>query len=253
MTWKCNCKLINAGVNNRCAGINHFTNVKHHQVSPTQYDITFYWVREAERSIKQLTDQEDKFANFFNAEAILVATMDDGELMEHIQELEEIAFEAKARLTAAKTGQRDRSAKKRLGGEWSITDVNPVVGDKDVSNTINKVQLRKKRMSKLDSTREKLLAIGLDDKTVDQMISKMLSQAKKDDASKPVIDVGIVPEELRESRKAEKAALDKKDAEDSSKEEKAKTEAENQSIKVEPVIEQIKESQSLDLSTLKFS
>lgn len=174
MPWRCNCGLINASINKHCAGINHFTN-EHFQITASNYDSTLYWTRE--RRFKELTDNEDKFAQFFNAETVLVSAMSDVELIEHITELEEIAFEAKARLTAAKTGQRDRSAKKRLGGEWTISPLQP---DQTVTDSINRVELRGKRMTKLDKTRAKLEALGLSDKDIDLMINTMLKQARKD-------------------------------------------------------------------------
>lgn len=178
VSWLCNCKLTNASINNVCGGISNFTNVQHYQITPSRYDWTLYAVRDWR--FKELTDNEDKFAQFFNAEVVLVSAMTEVELIEHIEELESIAFEAKARLTAAKTNSRDRAGKKFAGGDWSITQVQP---DQTVSDSINKVKLRSARMSKLDKTRAKLEALGLEDKEIDRMISVMLKQARKDPAS----------------------------------------------------------------------
>lgn len=172
--------MINASANNDCAGINHFAN-EHNQVSPSAYDVTLYWMAGSPKGRRILTDNEDKFAQFFNAESVLVSAMTDAELIDHIDELQEIAFEAKARLTSAKTNQRDRTAKKRLGGEWTITPTDPSSVDA-ASEVINKVELRAKRMTKLDKTRAKLEALGLSDKEVDQMINTMMKQARKEPA-----------------------------------------------------------------------
>lgn len=183
MSWECNCGLINAGglesPSRACAGINQVTiglaDSEHYQISPSKLDSVLYWTRN--RRMKELTENEEKFAQFFNAESVLVSAMSEIELVEHIQELEEIAFEAKARLTAAKTKSRDNSAKKRLGGEWSISPTQP---DQTVTDTINRVKLRANRMTKLDKMRAKLSALGLEEKEIDSMINKMLTQARKD-------------------------------------------------------------------------
>jgi hypothetical protein len=127
---------------------------------------------------KTMTDNEDKFARFFNSETVLIASMTEAERIDHIQELEEIAFEAKARLHAAKTYDRVQKGKKFAGGDYTITPVTP---DQTTSDTINRVKLRTSRMTKLDKTRQGLEKLGLDDKTIDAMISAMTKQARKDD------------------------------------------------------------------------
>jgi len=128
----------------------------------------------AERSMKQLTDNEELFSKFFNSEMVLISAMSEAEKIDHIKELEEIAFEAKARLTAAKSNQRDSAARRRVGSEWSISAIEP---DQTTSDTINRVKLREKRMSKLDKTRAQLEKLGLEKKDIDVMISAMQKTA----------------------------------------------------------------------------
>lgn len=231
MPWTCKCGLINASINKLCAGLNQpvLDDLQHFQISPSTYDITLYWTRE--RRIKELTANEDKFAQFFNAEAVFVSSMSAIELEEHIQELEEIAFEAKARLTAAKTNKRDRDAKRFVGGDWSITPTNP---DPNVTDTINKVKLRGQRMTKLDKMRDKLAALGIEDKEIEQMIAAMVKQARKDKPDSP---------------------KDKKDSNETDNGD-ASTAVAKPSNPIKPIspiaAKPIEQGKPLDLSTLKF-
>lgn len=183
--WKCSCGIINAGgaiSEHRCAGIDYFTNEQHLQINASTFDSVLYWTRE--RTWNSLTNDENRFAQFFNAEMVLFSSMTEIEQIEHIQELEDIAFEAKARLTAAKTVQRDNEAKRKLKDkQWLVTatDVN-VPSDSDL---INKPKIRAQKMSKLDKMKDKLVALGLSDKEVESMLSKMIQQARKDKPDKP--------------------------------------------------------------------
>lgn len=174
MSWKCSCGVINSGINERCAAINHYRSVEHKQASSNTLD--YLMMLKAERDFKNMTTNEDKFAQFFNNETLLIASMSEIERIEHIQELEEIAFEAKARLTAAKNYDRDQKAKKRLGGEWTISPTEP---DQTVTDSIKKVELRRQRMTKLDKTKARLIAAGIDLKDVETMISAMTKAAVK--------------------------------------------------------------------------
>ncbi len=124
-----------------------------------------------------MTENEDKFANFFNHEMVLFSSLSEIEQIEHIQQLEEIAFETKARLTAAKTAKRDKEGKKFAGGDWTITPVQP---DATVTDTINKVKLRQSRMTKLDKQSAKLKALGFSDAEVNAMTAGLRTAASKD-------------------------------------------------------------------------
>lgn len=226
MPWICNCGLINSGINSYCAGRSYFGLDEHYQVTPTTFDLMI--MLKAERDFDKMTNNEERFAQFFNSEITLISAMSEIERIEHIQELEDIAFEAKARLTAAKSHDRDAKAKKRLGGEWTITETKP---DQTVTDTINNVELRKKRMTKLDKMQAKLQALGIDPKDIADMMSGLRKVAAKD---------------TQEDRdKAAKAVIAVQ-----------KQPAQNGSSPIEPISPvdiQIPERKPLDLSKLKFS
>jgi hypothetical protein len=175
VSWKCSCGIVNAGCNTHCAADTNWTHVEHHQVSNNTPDLMMYL--KARRDFDQMTDQEAEFTQFFNSEITLISAMSDEELIDHITELESIAKEAKARLTAAKSHQRDKTAKKRIGGDWSVIATEP---DATVTDSINKVAMRKQRMTKFDKMEAKLQALGLDKKDIDQMMSGLRKTAVKD-------------------------------------------------------------------------
>lgn len=273
VSWLCNCGVLNSGINTGCAAVQHYRNVNHQQVTPNTFDSLMMLV--AERELKQtMTDNEDLFAQFFNAEITLVSAMTEVERIDHIQELEAVAFEAKARLTAAKSHQRDKAANKRLGGEWSVTPVEP---DPNVTDTINRVQLRKKRMTKLDSTREALEKIGYDKKTIDTMMSAMMkaaanqadaksTQIERDrdngDASGKAVTKPITKPNTPSTDAVLEPTQWKTEADSAQAEGKALVEAQNQPIRT--VVQQDvpiqksnggfagKSNGTIDLSTLKF-
>jgi len=157
-----------------------------------------------------LNDNEQLFAKFYNEERVLVIDLADDLLEEHIIELELIAREAKARLTAAAEEKRDRKAKKGSKGEWQIAPTGP---DQTVTDTINKVRVRANKMSKLDKMRDSLTGLGLSDHEVDQMISKMVAQARKDKPSATVVNEGMsIPKGTKKELNAEADAIEKAEA-----------------------------------------
>lgn len=129
---------------------------------------------------REMTEQEALFAKFFSEEKTLIALMTPEERIDHIQQLEEIAFEAKARLTAGKEYEREENAKSRAKGKWTITETNP---DQTVTDTINKVKLRKDRMTKLDRQSAKLAALGFSQAEVEEMVAGLRKAAMKDEQS----------------------------------------------------------------------
>jgi hypothetical protein len=136
----------------------------------------FPYVREGRSAKISMTVNEEKHSKFFNEEAVLVQTMSDADLDEHIHELEDIAREAKARIMAASEEKRNRAAK--AGNKaWRVEPVGP---DPTVSDSLNKVKQRSARTGKLDKMRDKLAALGIPDSEIDQMVSKMVSQARKE-------------------------------------------------------------------------
>lgn len=122
------------------------------------------------------TPNEELHAKFFNEEAVIVATMNDADLDEHIHELETIAREAKARILAGTQEKRNRAAKSG-NKSWRVEPLGP---DPTVSDSLNQVKQRSARMGKLDSMRAKMAALGIPDAELDQMMAKMVAAARKD-------------------------------------------------------------------------
>lgn len=120
-----------------------------------------------------MNPQEELFAKFYNIEKVLVKDMDQNTLREHREELQQIAFEAKARLVAADDENRERKAKTN-NKEWLVTD------DKqpyDVSAAINVVKVRQARMSKADKMIADLRKINMDEDTIKEMVSNITKKA----------------------------------------------------------------------------
>jgi hypothetical protein len=165
------------------------------------------------------TPNEELHAKFFNEEATLVVSMSDVDLDEHIHELETIAREAKARILAASEEKRNRKAK--AGNKaWRVEPLGP---DPNVTDSLNKVKQRSSRMSKLDKMRDKMAALGLSDADIDAMVSKMVTQARKEPEAlrkeaelkgnmQPALPT-IQSDEERQARKDEKKRLEAEDKE----------------------------------------
>ena len=140
-----------------------------------------------------MTPQEELFAKFYNHEKVLVKDMDTVQLREHREELQKIAFEAKARLVAADDETRERKAK-TTNKEWLVTaDAN---GVKD-SDLINVPKVRAARMSKMDKLRKQLKDSGIDDDTVNQMIGNLEAKATESKLKTvtfnvPSVEIGAV-------------------------------------------------------------
>jgi hypothetical protein len=246
VSWLCICGIMNASANTHCAADRTpiFGN-EHYQISPSTYDSSLYWVAEGRVKRLLMTPNEELHTRFFNDEAILVANMSDIELDEHIHELETIAREAKARIMAASEESRNRRGKSKVK-EWLVTPAGP---DQTVTDSLNRVKQRGARISKLDKMRDKLAALGIPDKEIDQMISKMVSQARKDNPSANPVNTGIVLETDREAAKALKAEQDKLEKE-AEKAAKGKTQPVIESIT--STVPDIPVSKPFDISSLSL-
>lgn len=183
-----------------------------------------------EGRVKTLTTpNEELHTKFFNEEAVLVISMDDADLDEHIHELETIAREAKARILAATQEKRTRTAKSGTK-KWKVEPLGP---DPSVTESLNKVKQRSARMGRLDKMNDKLAALGIPQSEIDQMMAKMIAKARKDpealsaenklkDDLKEPKAPSIVTEEERIRRIQERHALDERDkAEEKAEKEKA--------------------------------
>lgn len=219
--WKCSCGIVNNGLNKRCAGIGQAI-IKypgeHKPVTENAYDIVERWVL-YERPMRwlnevlsklevKMTDSENLFAKFFNHEALLVKDMDAPTLRAHEEELAAVAFEAKARLSAIDKHKRERNAKlKTEQKEWLVS---PEHVDHLVTDAINVVEARKKRLSKADKLNEALKKMPwLDDKTRQEMMKNVEKRATESQmnlvtfVSKKVEERKAEEKELAEEKKEE--------------------------------------------------
>jgi hypothetical protein len=172
MSWLCNCGIVNSSANESCPGkyASWKQGVEHKQVSPNSLD----WIQMylAVRELN-MTPQEELFAKLYNHEKVLVKDMDVIQIRDHREELQQIAFEAKARLSAADDELRERKAKTN-NKEWLVTETEP---NQTVTDAINAVKRRAVRMSKMDKTREQLKKAGLDDNLIKEMIGNLEKKA----------------------------------------------------------------------------
>lgn len=141
---------------------------------------------------ERMTPQEELFAKFFNHEAQLVSSMGMLELRAHREELAQIAFEARARLTAI---DKEESKRKSKGGpEGFKRDVNV---DDTTSDAINAVKNRQKRLDKKEKVRQSLLDLGVDPAEVEaiMMARNIREQVTKPKAapSQPEVTIPIQP------------------------------------------------------------
>lgn len=128
-----------------------------------------------ESNIMSNDANEDLFAKFYNHEKILIANMSSDEFKAHEEELAKVAFEAKARLTAVVDKKREDNAKLRSSQkEWLM----PRSGAEDalVSDAINAVGQRKKRMNKIEKLNEQLAGF-VDDETRKMLIANVERKA----------------------------------------------------------------------------
>ena len=193
MSWLCSCGILNGGTNQFCAAIKASASERskeHRQVSTNSPD----WVMAAIAAKEVgMTPQEELFAKFYNHEKVLVKDMDHIQLREHREELQKIAFEAKARLVAADDETRERKAKTSQK-EWLVTDTQQPY---DVSQAINIVKTRAARMSKMDKLRDQLSKAGIDEATIKEMIGNLEQKAtdsklKTVTFNKPSVEVSAV-------------------------------------------------------------
>ena len=136
-----------------------------------------------------MTPQEELFAKLFNHEKVLVKDMDTLTLRAHREELAKIAFEARARLTAADDEENERkklsSPKGPKGFERSVNT------DETTSGAINAIKERQKRMSKTDKIKQSLLNIpGMDASFVEGVMSagNILSRVKDSKSKESIIN-----------------------------------------------------------------
>ena len=167
--WKCSCGHIILGNSEWCpAALTHHKET-HVQVSSNSPD----WLQALlATSELKMTPQEELFAKFYNEEKVLVKDMDHITLREHREQLQQIAFEAKAKVVAADDELRERKAKTNKK-DWLVTDTT----QPPVSDLINVVKVRQARMSKADKLAQQLRSINMDEATIKEMVAKIEQKA----------------------------------------------------------------------------
>jgi hypothetical protein len=193
MAWKCSCGLVNGGTNKFCPGALTWKSIEHKQVTANSPDWVMSYLVAKELG---MTPQEELFAKFYNQEKLLVKDMDHVTFQEHRNGLQKIAFEARAKLSAADDENKERKAKVS-NKEWLVSSTSSVVGEYDVTNAINVVQKRAARMSKMDKLREQLQKAGIDEETIREMVSNLEKKAtdgklKTVTFTKPTVDISAI-------------------------------------------------------------
>jgi hypothetical protein len=101
--------------------------------------------------------QEELFRQFFNHEKTVIKDMTPIELRAHIEDLEKIAYEARARLTAGKDEEQERKkAGKKTQGFQTSLEIDTVS-----SEAINAIKQRQGKMSKEDKVMAGLMKLGM--------------------------------------------------------------------------------------------
>jgi hypothetical protein len=198
--WNCNCKAYNDILTDYCWNCRKekpdYITGNYQAIIEIKRGIFLNYGIYAISGINNMTPQEELFAKFYNQEKILVKDMDVTTLREHRDELSKIAFEAKARLVAADDETRERGSKTK-NKEWLVTT------DTSQSSTdaINAVQARAKRLSKMDKIQKDLLAAGIDEETVKEMVRNLERKATEKQVktitfNKPTVEVTAVTVEV---------------------------------------------------------
>lgn len=213
MSWICNkCNHSNPNVGEYCYFCIHHVGIKvlrsgqdfydeseHRQVLFEIYKTEkaenldfhhFDYVKNWRIPVAEMSAKEQLFANFFNNEKGLVKDMDDIKLKAHIEELQDIAFQARARLSAADDEARERAAtrKKNKGFQASVQT------DDFTSNAIHNINERQKKMSKQEKEIERLVGLGIDRAVAENMYKAKTVLAVKEHGAQSVIVDQIVSE-----------------------------------------------------------
>src|SRR5574338_847806 len=127
-----------------------------------------YFLNERKPSLAerfQMDEREKLFAKFYNEEKPVVNQMSDLELNAHIELLGSIAFEARAKLTAASDEKRERAAK----GKKTQGFTTSLQTDDLASEAINKIRIRGERLTKAERLKKQLMSTGMDEATAESI------------------------------------------------------------------------------------
>src|SRR5262249_9011106 len=142
MTWLCpRCQQELGELNGWCEYCKHQDNIIVY--NPDQYFIRDIRIRHITTEAKPtMTPQEEKFAKLFNGEKVLVKDMDNLTLAARREELADIAFTARACLTAVDDELKSRKNKKKDDGLGFTKSVNV---DDQSTGVINQIKERQRR------------------------------------------------------------------------------------------------------------
>jgi len=143
---------------------------------------------------KRMTPQEKLHAKLFYHETVLVKDMDTLTLRAHREELAQIAFEARARLTAVDAEENNR--KKLARGDRPTGFEKSINTDETTTNAINKIKERKAKMSSTEKIQAGLQALfeksGMSKEDAEKLANSQMSAGTilsklKDKVSKDII------------------------------------------------------------------
>lgn len=185
MSWHCSCGLVNSNSNQFCPAALTWKTITHEQVSESNLDWTTIRIslnqvtKEIEaygKGYDPMTEEEQLFANWWTEEKVLIKDLDYIGLRERREKMVKVMQEAKARVRAMDDDIRDRDAKKKSSTkEW----IKPLSSSPDVSDKINVVETRKKRMNKLEKMQNQLAGL-LGDDIAKEMALNMAKKASDD-------------------------------------------------------------------------
>jgi hypothetical protein len=109
---------------------------------------------------EEMTPQEELFKDLFiqshDDESSLVRNMDAATLVQHIEDLSKIAYEANVRIRVAKQKQDENQREIRKAKLGFARNLEVDEGNADTEDIINTIRDRQKRMSKVERTLETL-------------------------------------------------------------------------------------------------
>jgi hypothetical protein len=210
MSWICSCGTRNVNVNAQCANSRCkksgkdgteietydsfdelLSDIRLHKIDKA---INMYLRKDWRDHI--MTPQEEKFSKLFNSTKILVKDMDTLTLRAFREELADIAFSARAQLTAVDDEEKERRKlankdSKPKGFEKSLNT------DEQTTTAINAVKERQKKMTRAEKIQAGLEKLGISSADASKLMSagtilgrikSKAAEPKVETESKPVFN-----------------------------------------------------------------
>lgn len=169
MTWNCpRCNEEHGELNGWCEYCKAYENIIVY--NPNKYCIREIRIYHLSNGDSPVTPQEQLFSELFNHEKSLVKDMDMLSLRAHREELAKIAFEARARLTAADDEENDRKKKHNSESKPSGFARN-LNTDEATTNAINTIKERQKRLTKAEKIQASLEKLGISSADASKLMS----------------------------------------------------------------------------------